>query len=233
MRGFPGGVSGKESTPHVNPWLIHVNAWQKPLHYCKVISLQLIKINEQQQKKDSTCQCRRHKRHRLDPWVRKIPWGRQGNPYQYSCLENPVDRGARRQQSIGSQRVWSNLAYMLANVKCMNKMSMTKHASSGCWLLCNKLPQNWVEYKPFYYPCGFWRPRIQKATERAVLLCSISLGSQVEGLKQLGVTQMSGLELLGVGGSLLRRLLHLVSDWDSWGSGSPGIVNNGACMWLF
>ena len=32
---------------HVNPWLIHVNVWQKPLQYCKVISLQLIKINGQ------------------------------------------------------------------------------------------------------------------------------------------------------------------------------------------
>ena len=30
---------------HVNPWLIHVTAWQKPLQYCKVISPQLIKIN--------------------------------------------------------------------------------------------------------------------------------------------------------------------------------------------
>ena len=29
----------------VNPWLIHVDVWQKPLQYCKVISLQLIKIN--------------------------------------------------------------------------------------------------------------------------------------------------------------------------------------------
>ena len=29
---------------NVNPWLIHVNVWQKPLQYCKVISLQLIKI---------------------------------------------------------------------------------------------------------------------------------------------------------------------------------------------
>ena len=27
---------------HVNPWLIHVNVWQKPLQYCKVISLQQI-----------------------------------------------------------------------------------------------------------------------------------------------------------------------------------------------
>ena len=31
---------------YVNPWLIHVNVWQKTLQYCKVISLQLIKINE-------------------------------------------------------------------------------------------------------------------------------------------------------------------------------------------
>ena len=29
---------------HVNPWLIHINVWQKPLQYCKVISLKLIKI---------------------------------------------------------------------------------------------------------------------------------------------------------------------------------------------
>ena len=35
---------------HVNPWLIHINVWQKPLQYCKVISLQLIKINEKTNK---------------------------------------------------------------------------------------------------------------------------------------------------------------------------------------
>ena len=35
---------------HVNPWLIHVNVWQKPLKYYKVISLQLIKINEKNKK---------------------------------------------------------------------------------------------------------------------------------------------------------------------------------------
>ena len=34
----------------VNPWLIHVNVWQKPLQYCKVISLQLIKINGKSKK---------------------------------------------------------------------------------------------------------------------------------------------------------------------------------------
>ena len=34
---------------HVNLWLIHVNVWQNPLQYCKIISLQLIK-----KKKNST-----------------------------------------------------------------------------------------------------------------------------------------------------------------------------------
>ena len=33
---------------HVNPWLIHVNVWEKSLQYYKVISLQLIKINEKE-----------------------------------------------------------------------------------------------------------------------------------------------------------------------------------------
>ena len=36
---------GSGSGTHVNPRLIHINVWQKPLQYCKVISLQLININ--------------------------------------------------------------------------------------------------------------------------------------------------------------------------------------------
>ena len=34
------GERGGRGT-HVHPWLIHVNVWQKPLQYCKVISLQI------------------------------------------------------------------------------------------------------------------------------------------------------------------------------------------------
>ena len=40
------GEGGSRWGAHVNPWLIHVNVWQKPLQYYKIISLQLIKINE-------------------------------------------------------------------------------------------------------------------------------------------------------------------------------------------
>ena len=51
-RGRWEGVSGWEI--HVNPWLIHVNVWKKPLQYCKVISLQLIKINGKKNKTNVT-----------------------------------------------------------------------------------------------------------------------------------------------------------------------------------
>ena len=30
--------------------------------------------------KELSCQCRRHKRHGFDPWVRKIPWKRAWQP---------------------------------------------------------------------------------------------------------------------------------------------------------
>ena len=32
----------------------------------------------------------------LIPHVSKIPWRRHGNPFQYSCLKNPMDREAWR-----------------------------------------------------------------------------------------------------------------------------------------
>ena len=44
--GWGGRWEGAQDGTNVNPWLIHVNVWQKPLQYCKVIGFQLIKINE-------------------------------------------------------------------------------------------------------------------------------------------------------------------------------------------
>ena len=37
----------------------------------------------------------------FDPWVRKIPGEGNGNLFQYSCLENPMDRGPGGLQSMG------------------------------------------------------------------------------------------------------------------------------------
>ena len=52
--------------------------------------------------KESAYQCRRR---RFDPWVGKIPGGENGNPLQYSCLENPMTEEPGGLQSKGSHRV--------------------------------------------------------------------------------------------------------------------------------
>ena len=44
--------------------------------------------------KEPACQCRRCKRCGFDPWVGRSPGEGKGNPLQYSCLENPMDRRA-------------------------------------------------------------------------------------------------------------------------------------------
>jgi len=36
-----GGRGVWDGMTHVHPWLTHINVWQKPPQYCKVISLQL------------------------------------------------------------------------------------------------------------------------------------------------------------------------------------------------
>ena len=44
--------------------------------------------------KESACQCRSQRRFRFNPGLGRSPGGGNGNPLQYSCLENPMDRGA-------------------------------------------------------------------------------------------------------------------------------------------
>ena len=82
-------------------WLIYVVVWQKSTQYCKAIILQLKKIAGQEEfrpwktsnlfslkgsfpsgssGKEPTCQCRRYKRRRFNPWVRKIPQRREWQP---------------------------------------------------------------------------------------------------------------------------------------------------------
>ena len=45
MRDVVGVGGGVQDRGHVQPWLIHVNVRQKPLQYCKVITLQLKLMN--------------------------------------------------------------------------------------------------------------------------------------------------------------------------------------------
>ena len=46
-----------------------------------------------------------------DPGLERSPGGRNGNPLQYSCLENPMDRGAWRATVLGVEKSWTRLKW--------------------------------------------------------------------------------------------------------------------------
>ena len=69
IRGFPGGASGKEFA----------------------------------------CQCRRHRDVSSIPGSGRSPGGGHGNPFQYSCLENSMDRGAWQAKVHRDAKIWTQL----------------------------------------------------------------------------------------------------------------------------
>ena len=46
--------------------------------------------------KETACQCRRRKRGGFDPGSGRSPAEEHDSPLQYSCMENPMDRGAQQ-----------------------------------------------------------------------------------------------------------------------------------------
>ena len=68
--------------------------------------------------KESACQYRRHKRHRFNLWVGKIPWRRSRQPTPVFLPGIPWTEEPGGLQSLGLQRVgqdWSYLAYTHAH----------------------------------------------------------------------------------------------------------------------
>ena len=66
--------------------------------------------------KEYACQCRRY---RFSPWIRKIPGEGSGNPLQYSCLGNPMDREARQTKvhRVTKSQTWLKQLSMHAYTK--------------------------------------------------------------------------------------------------------------------
>ena len=77
--------------------------------------------------KQPACQCRRCET-RFHPWVEKTPAGRHCNPLQYSCLENPMDRGAWQTivHRVTQSRTWlKRLSTHLSNWFFLNNQVST------------------------------------------------------------------------------------------------------------
>ena len=69
---------------------------------------------------EEICQCSRC---RFDPWVGKIPGEGNGNPIQYSCLGNPMDRGAWRATVHGVAKSQTRLKQLGMNPFCLEGAS--------------------------------------------------------------------------------------------------------------
>ena len=69
--------------------------------------------------KNPPAKCRRHKRCGFNPWSRRSPGDSHGNPLQYSCLENPMDRGAwrTRVQTVIKSQTWLKRLSMHAHTQ--------------------------------------------------------------------------------------------------------------------
>ena len=74
--------------------------------------------------KESACQCRRLG---FDPWVRKIPWRREWQPLQYSCLENSMDRG-----------VWNATVHGLAESHTIGPLTLSNFHSGFTDIICER-----------------------------------------------------------------------------------------------
>ena len=75
--------------------------------------------------KELACQCRGHKRHGFDPWVREIPWRKTRQPTPVFLPRESSQTGeAGGLQFIGSERVgyeWSDLAHIESKGNNKNK----------------------------------------------------------------------------------------------------------------
>ena len=54
----------------------------------------------------------------------RCPGGGHGNPLQYSCLENPKDRGTRRATIHGVANSWTQLKQRSMHVYIYNELKM-------------------------------------------------------------------------------------------------------------
>ena len=87
------------------------------------------------------CQCRRRRRRKFDPWIRKIPWRRAWQPTPVVLPgECPWTEEPGGQQFIGSQKVRHdeiNLACMHGNILFF-RLKLRRKANV-CWCVCTRV----------------------------------------------------------------------------------------------
>ena len=135
---------------HVNPWLIHVNVWQKPLQYCKVISLQLIKINGKKNKPEQ----KKLKKNAVLSYsfsniINSFPWsswGSQVDPHKQRKIFRVVKRSWAA-TSIVVQKWWAP-----CYTEC-ESLATSEMGGRSQWLVQTPAPSGTIHFEDTTHPC--------------------------------------------------------------------------------
>ena len=105
--------------------------------------------------KESTCQCRRHKRHRFDPWVMKTRWRRAWQPTPVFLLEE--SHGAWWATVHRITEGWTQLKWLSTYAHTHNLLKQELHVPSlwrrqGSEKLAN-YPRWATNSRPWFHAC--------------------------------------------------------------------------------
>ena len=97
--------------------------------------------------KEPTCQCRRHRRHWFNPWVRKIPWRRKWQPtLVFLSGKSHGQRTLAGHSFKESQRAGHNWECMYAHMHCLGMHARKSVVWSECLCHlrnCKRSISNW------------------------------------------------------------------------------------------
>ena len=113
--------------------------------------------------KELACQCRRHKRCRLDPWVGKIPWRRAWQPTPvFLPGESHGQRSLEGYHPLGLQRVRYYLSDLVFMHSSALKDTVRKQTLIAALLTC-KYSLYFLHRAPGVFKCSLLIPCIPQA----------------------------------------------------------------------
>ena len=101
-------------------------------------------------RKEPTCQCRRVKRCRFNPWVGRSPGRGRGIPVHHACLENPVDRGAWQATVHSVIQSWTWLKQLTTLAHIMNLQRCAGFRCTAKWL-CSVYMCVYILFEVLFY----------------------------------------------------------------------------------
>ena len=132
------------------------------------------------------------------PVLGRSPGEGNGNPLQYSCLENPVDRGACWAAVYGVTQSRTQLKRLSMNAcigegngnplqySCLEKISRDRGA---WWAAVYGVAQSRTRLNDFTFTFHFHALEKEMATHSSVLAWRIPETEEPSGLSSMGVTQ--------------------------------------------